>query len=252
MSSQFFANMAALLTVFVLLSSWYSSKLKGQEEEILLERKTNEIKNLQDEHKEEIQVKADSISRLQSIHQEELKGKAQKISELQQYLIQLQNVGLTKMEHQINMITGGDSYPILTLFQGSNANRERFEGTVFVSGNYPLRNLTFRVHRIVNGSGSKTEGAIDSLRQLSPLGVGEVIDLQGDQSAKLQVSFHADNGIWTQFFEFKKNEQGEFIYKTSLHAGQRKSDPTLVSSDYGEGIPIGSFENWDSRQFKGR
>ena len=58
--------------------------------------------------------------------------------------------------------------------------------------------------------------------------------------------------LGSKLFNFGKSGNGGFEYKTSLVADQQPNMPALIESDYGEGIKIGTFENWRSTQYKNR
>lgn len=236
MSSQFFANLAVIFSIGVLASTWYSTKLKDKEGQLQLTEKTNEIKTLQ------------------KLHQAEIKEKTDDIQNLQMEVIQLQGVGLNKMEHQINTITGGDSYPLLALNSDGGKTAHIFSGSLWACGNYPLRNLSLRVSITQNGKTvdfPQTQ-PLDSLRQMTPTSVGQggMVDLSIDPNSKIMIRFIADNGTWIQKVYFRKNEDGEFQYKTELVADQQPDLPPLVESNYGEGIKMGTFANWRTTQYK--
>ena len=114
MTSQLFANLAVILSIGVLASTWFSNKLKDTESEQQLTQKTNEIKDLQTKH------------------QGELKEKTEVIEKLQQDIILLQGVGLQKMEHQINTLTGGDSFPVIYLTADSEKTPHIYSGSLMV------------------------------------------------------------------------------------------------------------------------
>lgn len=236
MTSQVFANLALVFSICVLASTWFSNKLKDKESDAALTKKTDEIKAMQ------------------IVHQKELQEKTDKIEGLQNDLIALQDHGLQKMEHQINLLTGGDSFPILMLTQDAATSPNVFSGTLIVSGNYPIKNFTMRLTATQNGKSTDlgSQKVIDSLRQMSPNDIGKILDLNKDPNASLRATFFADNGVWIQRFEFKKDESGVFQYRTTVEADQQKGTPPLLVKEFHEGVKFGTFDNWRTTQYKGK
>lgn len=236
MTSQFFANLAVVFSIGVLASTWYSTKLKNEESSSELSQKTNEIKELQ------------------KVHQSELKEKSNKIEKLQYDIISLQDIGIGKMEHQINTLTGGDSYPLVYLSIDNESNSYIYSGFLIVLGNYPLKNLSLQISIIQNGKTKKfpQANAEESTRQMTPIKIGNsaMVDLSEDPNSKIKILFMADNGAWIQTVHFRKNNDGKFEHKILLVVDQQPDLAPLVESDYGESVKIGTFNNWKSRQYK--
>jgi hypothetical protein len=192
---------------------------------------------------------------------EEINAKAQtinlktaEIEQLNQEIRLLQGEGLQKMEHQISILTGGDSFPLITLANDGLETPYIYSASLWVRGNYPLRNLSIRISitQAGNTNNFPTIGPIETIRQMTPTNVGDgpMIDLRRGHDARILIRFIANNGTWVQTIQFRKNDNDEYEYKMTLRADQQPDLPPLIETDFGEGIPVGSFSNLHSTRYR--
>lgn len=74
----------------------------------------------------------------------------EKIQQLSALTIKLQDETIKELAHQTNSLTGGNTFPIVSLTYKSNNTPHIFVPTLTASGKYPLFNFSFRL-RVING-----------------------------------------------------------------------------------------------------
>lgn len=75
-------------------------------------------------------------------------------------------------------------------------------------------------------------------------------DISKHPNLIVNIRTRARNGIWEQQIKFRKSENGEYQYETSVIPFYDQSNP-LVSKKYEDsGMPQGSIANIDSLKFK--
>lgn len=181
----------------------------------------------------------------------ELKNKTDEISQLQKLTIQLQAENKQKLQEQYDFITGGNSYPTLT-FSSVPDKPHIFVPTLWVDGVNPLYKFSMRIS-YTNSDMKNIEYACDEIRQITPQNFTDLFfDLSKNPTLELNVRFMARNGSWNQSIEFRKNDKGEFQYKTQVIAHHGDKTP-LVNKEFDDtGIKVGSFRGLDSLTYKRR
>lgn len=182
--------------------------------------------------------------------EQKLTQKTDKIEELNGKIIDLQGEGIEALKHQTNMLTGGNSYPILLLSHSQTETTYLWHASLFVSGKYSLKDFSYVISITQNKKTKKFPSKKTNLRQMTLHSLGDIIDLRTDANSKINIRFFAQNGTWHQKIEFRKSEKGEYQFKSTLLADDLNKGIIINESKFGEGTKLGNFTDLDSIRYK--
>lgn len=187
------------------------------------------------------------------LRQAELSEKADRITSLQAEVISLQQEAKFELKDQRDMLTGGKSFPLITLHPVGGERLGLYNGSLWVRGKHPLREVSMRV-TVNNGSSVEHfDVAASSLRAGSLTDLGRTLDLGGGDMSKVIVNVRTSalNGTFTQMFKFRRNDKGEVQNSFSVMATGIRSQ-VLLEVGFDESPSIGSFEELRATSYPGK
>lgn len=183
---------------------------------------------------------------------EVIRHQTSEIRELSKLTVSLQDKTIKELIHQTSMLTGGNTYPVLTVSDDPKNNPGIYTAQLFAVGKYPLHNFSIQIHsqnhtnKVISTSFGSQE-----IKQSSPLNIPELkLDINKNPTLKLIIRFSARNGIWTQEIEFRKNTDKTIQYRTIVYSDFDKSNPLTEKKFEDGGLKLGVMVNLDSLKYQ--
>lgn len=189
-------------------------------------------------------------TKLNEEHKSELLGKSEEIATLNARIINLQGKGMDELLHQTALLTGGNSFPVMSFVESKDSSPRVFHADLWVRGKYPLRDFTYRGTITSSKNIQRIQGSTTVLRPASPTKVSEIpIEITLDNETVFRATFFANNGVWHQTTTFRLNSSHKVEMKTILHPDNNK-DLLLVKTEFGQGLPVGTFEDYYATRYQ--
>tara|TARA_B100000508_G_C11402660_1_gene249137 strand:+ start:132 stop:659 length:528 start_codon:yes stop_codon:yes gene_type:complete len=122
-----------------------------------------------------------------------LQKESMEVKRLQELTITLQEHQNQELQHQTNLLTGGNSYPLVIVTPKSNDEPHLYELSLWVSGKYPLFGFSMQtIYTDTQGDIQTVRYQMDEIIPMRPISMTDLkFDLQNNPDMKITVRMSA-------------------------------------------------------------